>query len=217
MFLFVSNSFSCVSTMYVCHCFTLFLFLYNVVFYLLSQNTAPALIFSLLVSPESMTWRGGSGRMKTLVTSMRTWWTWRPSSLPSSSRTMRRAARAKTRMMPEVHLIYRQTDEERDSHWSLFWLCCCCCLVQMAERGRTWPAPQRNWSWSWRLWTSQMNLLNWRDQTRQKMRNWPKNCWMNKVNTCTFQKHISVLHCDGNCTCLVNTQDFIILRVRSDN
>lgn len=47
----------------------------NVVFSLLSQNTVLALIFSPLVNPESMTWREGSGKMKTLVTFMRTWWT----------------------------------------------------------------------------------------------------------------------------------------------
>lgn len=81
-------------------------------------------------------------------------------------------------------------------HRVSFWLCCCHCLGQMAERGRIQPVPQRNWSWSWRLWTSLMNLLNWREQTRLKTKNWPRNCWMSKVNMNLCQKSTSVLKYD---------------------
>lgn len=142
-----------------------------------SQNMDRVLTFSPLVNPESMTWKGASGKMKTLVTSMRTWWTWKHLSLPSSSRTMRRAVRAKTRMMAKVCIKSTEKDICR--------LCSDCfvgSLNQMAERGRILLVPQRSWSLNWRLWRSQMSLLSWRDQMRLKTKNWPKNCLMNKVS-----------------------------------
>lgn len=65
------------------HIFFFFLILYpvnfllisDIIMALLSQSTAPGSTSSPPGSLESMTWKEGSGKTKTLVTSMRTWWT----------------------------------------------------------------------------------------------------------------------------------------------